>query len=137
MTSSTAARGYPRPMPLLSWVFDVLPEPVLYRSLAVQYRLFEPELAHLKEIVPRGGTVVDVGGWWGPWTYWCSRRADRVHTIEPVPHLAQFLTRVSGDKVTVHNVALSDEPGSATLWVPTKGKGSEGLSSLHDPEREG
>lgn len=120
-------------MPALSWLFDALPAPVLYRTLAWQYRLFEPELGRLRKLAGAGGTAIDVGGWWGPWTYWLSRSATTVHTIEPIPHLAQFINRVARPNVTVHNVALSDQPGAAQLWVPTSGKGSEGLSSFSQP----
>jgi FkbM family methyltransferase len=120
-------------VPAPSKLFDILPEPILFRALAWQHRLFEPELARMRDFVPRGGTAVDVGAWWGPWTYWLARRASEVVIIEPVPHLAQFLARCAPHTATVKNVALSDKPGEAQLWVPTGGKGSEGRSSLHPP----
>ena len=120
-------------MPALSRLFDAVPGPVLFRALAWQYRLFEPELARLRELTGTGGTAIDVGGWWGPWTYWLSRTADHVHTFEPIPHLARFITSNAPPNVVVHEVALSDGPGTAQLFVPSSGKGSEGLSSLHSP----
>lgn len=116
-----------------SKLFDVVPEPVLLRALAWQHRLFEPELSRLGDFVPRGGTAVDVGAWWGPWTYWLARRASAVAVIEPVPHLARFLARHAPPNATVHSVALSDRRGEAQLWMPTAGKGSEGRSSLEAP----
>ena len=32
------------------------------------YPRIEVELAHLAAWAPRGGTAVDVGAWYGPWT---------------------------------------------------------------------
>jgi FkbM family methyltransferase len=114
--------------------FDKIPDRLLYSLLAWQYRSFDGELRHLNDYFPRDaaktGTVVDVGAWWGPWTYWLSRKADHVVTIEPVPHLAAFLRRVTADNVDLIETALSDRPGMTELYVPTGGSGSEGRSTV-------
>jgi FkbM family methyltransferase len=75
---------------------------------------------------------VDVGAWWGPWTYWLARVADRVVACEPLPELAAFISRHAPENVHVENVALSDRRAAVPLWVPAGGRGSEGRSSL-DP----
>ncbi|TKJ32141.1 hypothetical protein A6V29_17325 [Blastococcus sp. CCUG 61487] len=103
----------------------------------MQYRLSEDELRRLRDFVPHDRAAVDIGGWWGPWTYWLSRRATAVHTFEPVPHVAQFLRSVSAANVTVHDAALSDAAGEAVLHVPSGGPGSEGRSTLGRPEFAG
>jgi FkbM family methyltransferase len=120
-------------VPLTARAFGLVPEPLRFRALAWQYRLTEPELARLDDFAPRSGMAVDVGAWWGPWTYWLARRSTAVAVIEPIPHLAQFLTRQAPSNATVHNVALSDSSGEAQLWVPSGGAGSEGRSSLRAP----
>jgi FkbM family methyltransferase len=117
----------------LNSAFAVLPPAVQHRLIAMQYRMSEDELRRLRDFVPADKAAVDVGGWWGPWTYWLSRRATAVHTFEPVPHVATFLQSVSADNVTVHNLALSDVAGEAVLHVPSGGPGSEGRSTLHAP----
>ena len=121
-------------MALQARVFDKIPDRLLYSLLAWQYRSFEAELRHLSDYFPRAaaktGTVVDVGAWWGPWTYWLSRKAEHVVTIEPVPHLAAFLRRVTADNVELIEAALSDRPGVTELFVPTGGSGSEGRSTV-------
>ena len=121
-------------MALQARVFDKIPDRILYTLLAWQYRSFEAELRHLSDYFPgaaaKTGTVVDVGAWWGPWTYWLSRKADNVVTIEPVPHLAEFLRRVAADNVQLIEAALSDRPGVTELFVPTGGSGSEGRSTV-------
>ena len=114
-------------------VFDAMPPKLRYSVIAAQYRLSEGELRRLGDFVPRGAAALDIGGWWGPWTYWLSRRATEVHTFEPVPYIADFLKQVSRPNVTVHNVALSDTLESAVLHVPSSGTGSEGRSTLHEP----
>jgi hypothetical protein len=68
-------------------VFDKIPDRLLYSLLAWQYRSFDGELRHLGDYFPRDaaktGTVVDVGAWWGPWTYWLSRKADTSSRSSP------------------------------------------------------
>ena len=122
------------PVALQARIFDKIPDRILYSLLAWQYRSFEAELRHLNDYFPsaaaKNGTVVDVGAWWGPWTYWLSRKADHVVTIEPVPHLAAFLRRVVRDNVELVETALSDRPGVTELFVPTGGSGSEGRSTV-------
>lgn len=120
-------------MGALNSAFAVLPPTAKHRLIAMQYRMSEDELGRLRDFVPADKAAVDVGGWWGPWTYWLSRRATAVHTFEPVPHVAEFLRSVNPAHVTVHEVALSDAPGEAVLHVPSGGPGSEGRSTLSAP----
>lgn len=120
-------------MGALNSAFAALPPATKHRLIAMQYRMSEDELGRLRDFVPSDKAAVDVGGWWGPWTYWLSRRATVVHTFEPVPHVARFLRSVSATNVTVHDLALSDAPGEAVLHVPSGGPGSEGRSTLGPP----
>ncbi len=94
------------------------------------YPRFEPELRRLADFCPPGGTAVDVGGWYGPWTRRLARRADRVVTIEPVPHLARLIASVTPPHVDVVSAAATDHAGCATLWLPPDGRGDRGVSSL-------
>lgn len=75
-------------------------------------------------------TAVDVGAWYGPWTYWLSRRARAVEAFEPNPELAAMLRSTVRPNVTVHEAALSGASGEATLNVPVLGLGSEGTASI-------
>jgi FkbM family methyltransferase len=115
---------------LRSKLFDVVPDRALYTALAYQHRLAEPELKRLREIALGVDVAVDVGAWWGPWTYWLSRLASEVVSIEPNPHLAAFLERVRPHNGRILNVALSDRVGMGSLWLPPRGLGSEGVASL-------
>ncbi len=108
-----------------------LPDSLFYRLAATAYRLrYERALLRLVgDLIPRGSTAVDVGAWWGPWTYWLSRRAGSVWSFEPNPELASFLTRVVSPNVHVEQTALSDRSGSGTLSV-LDGVGRDALATL-------
>ena len=114
---------------------ELIPDRAFAAAIALSYRRIEPELGRLRELVAPTQTAVDVGGWYGPWTYWLARRAARVVTVEPNPELARFVRHTAPANVTVVNAAASDRAGSAELWLPPGGKGSEGLASLSPMER--
>jgi FkbM family methyltransferase len=115
---------------VLSRVATTLPDKSFVRLVAWQYRFFEPELRHLRHLVPPYRTALDVGAWWGPWTWWLARRARLVHAFEPNVDVAAALTRVVLPNVRVHAQALSDTIGEAELSIPYGGRGTEGRASL-------
>ncbi|MEV0264901.1 FkbM family methyltransferase [Streptomyces sp. NPDC050617] len=107
-----------------------LPPRLVAAAAARLYPRFEPELRRLPDFCPRGGTAVDVGGWYGPWARTLARRADRVVAVEPVPHLARALAATAPRNVEVVQAAAADRSGVATLWLPPGGRGDRGVSSL-------
>ena len=107
-----------------------LPEGLLVRLISVTYRRFEPEIRRADEVCGRGGTMVDIGGWYGPWTRRLVRRADRVVVIEPTP-LHEVLRRTLPPAVEVIGAAASDTDGEAEIWLPSPDGASRGVSSLH------
>lgn len=121
-------------MGLSNTIFEVVPPRARQRLVAQGYKRLQPELRRLPDFVPRGCLALDVGAWWGPWTFWLARQAGQVHTFEPVPHIAEFLRTVSRPNVTIHEFALSDVDGVAGLSVPDSGVGAEGRATLGTPE---
>ncbi|MFC3576711.1 FkbM family methyltransferase [Streptomyces yaanensis] len=108
-----------------------LPTRLVAATARLLYPRFEPELARLADLCPPDcGTAVDVGGWYGPWTRRLARRARRVVTVEPVPHLARLLTAMAPANVRVIPAAASDRRGTARLWLPPDDAGDRGVSSL-------
>jgi FkbM family methyltransferase len=105
-----------------------LRESVLGALVRWVYPRVEPELRWVRRELPHGGTAVDVGGWFGPWTSRLARIADRVVTVEAAPELAAHLRRVFPDVRVVH-AAASDQPGVTRLWVPPGGA-MRGTSSV-------
>jgi FkbM family methyltransferase len=120
---------------IASKVMSRVPVRVLVPSIAWQYRLYEPELARLEEFVPKDRGAVDIGVWWGPWTWWLSRRVPTVDSFEANLDLVSRLTTAMPANVNLHPVALSDRAGEATLWVPSGGLGTEGRGSLELGDR--
>jgi FkbM family methyltransferase len=118
-------------------VVNRVPARVMVPSIAWQYRLFEPELGRLNEFVPEGRGAVDVGVWWGPWSWWLARRVPRVDSFEPNPEVIARLKSVMPRNVTIHPVALSNCTGQSNLWVPPGGVMSGGRASLEPQARGG
>jgi FkbM family methyltransferase len=115
---------------LTSRAADLMPDVLFARLLAYSFRRFDPELTHVTGAFPRGSVAIDVGAWYGPWTYWLAKRASHVHSFEPNPQVAAVLERTVAANVTVHKAAASDITGTASLALPSGGKGTEGRASL-------
>ncbi|MEV5975850.1 FkbM family methyltransferase [Streptomyces sp. NPDC052114] len=112
-------------------VAPFVPDRLIASLARLVYPRFEPELARLGDLCPPGcGTAVDVGGWYGPWSRRLAARADRVVTVEPVPHLARLLAASTPGNVRVIQAAATDRPGTARLWLPPGDHGERGVSSL-------
>jgi FkbM family methyltransferase len=102
----------------------LMPPSLFYRRrIAEETRSGEPELAVLAEMVPRGGTAIDVGANLGFFAYALSNIADWVVAFEPNPDYALFARWMLRGRAEVHQLALSDVPGRGTLYVPLSDRG--------------
>ena len=107
---------------------SLLPSGLYYPyKITREARGTEPELAILRHLVPEGCTAIDVGANRGYYSWALAAIAGRVEAFEPNPVLAAFARAKLGTKARIHNVALSDRHGPATLYVPRK----KGGASLH------
>src|SRR5437763_13019782 len=88
------------------------------RRIAEEARTGEPELAVLAKLVPRGGTAIDIGANQGVFAYALANIADRVVAFEPNPDYASFARWMLRGRAELHELALSDEPGRMTFYVP-------------------
>jgi FkbM family methyltransferase len=122
---------------VLSQMASRLPRRTFVRVVAYQYLIFEPELRHLASFVPSDRTAVDVGTWWGPWSWWLARRVPQVEAFEPNASICSALGSILPANVALHNVALSDVRGESSLWSPSTEFGSEGRSTLLADVRSG
>src|SRR5262245_12655532 len=107
---------------------SVLPLGAIGAAVRALYPRIEPELARLGDIMPRGGTALDVGAWFGPWSRRMLRYADRVVALEAHPELAALLRRAL-PRVEVVPAAASDAHGELALLVPPGGP-AVGISSV-------
>jgi FkbM family methyltransferase len=117
-------------MTLAAQLARPLPDQLLVRLISLAYRRYEPEIRRLDDVCGRGGTMIDIGGWYGPWTRRLRHRAAHVVVIEPTP-LHRVLRRTLPPQVEVIAAAASDGAGEAELWVPSADTGARGVSSLH------
>jgi FkbM family methyltransferase len=109
-------------------VKNLLPARLYYPyKISQEARAVEPELAILHELVPIGCTAIDVGANRGYYSWALASVAATVEAFEPNPLLAKFARAKLGRKARVHEVALSDHGGAATLYIPRRASGS----SLH------
>jgi len=102
-------------------IVRVLPHAFVHRLAAWSFAFNrEQRLLFLNDLVDPARPAIDVGAWWGPWTFWLSRRCPEVWSFEPNPHLASVLRGVARPNVHVEQVALSDHDGTITLHVPPR-----------------
>lgn len=81
----------------------------------------EPEMALLDRLVPKGRMALDIGANHGIYAYALSRLAQSVHAFEPLAECCRYIQDIHASNITVHNVALSDQPGELQLYVPIIG----------------
>jgi len=112
------------PLPLREKFTMLMPPSLFYgRRITEEARSGEPELAILAKLVPRGGTAIDVGANRGVFAYALTDIADRVVAFEPNPDYAFFARWMLRGRAEVHELALSEEPGRGTLYVPLSDQG--------------
>ncbi len=101
------------------------PPSVYYRRrVAAETLSGEPELALLRELMPQGGTAIDVGANQGFFAFALSAVADRVIAFEPNPDYALFSRIMLRGRAEVRRFALSNKPGTATFNVPISKEGT-------------
>lgn len=94
-------------------------------------------MALLTSLLRPGSTAVDIGGNIGDYTFALARHAGQVVTFEPLPECVRLIQAARLPNVTVHQVALSSEPGSLSLYIPRGADGKEdtGQASFSRPDR--
>jgi FkbM family methyltransferase len=80
----------------------------------------EPELRSVPDLVPRGGTALDIGANHGVYSYFMVRHFDHVVAFEPQPACVETLETWARGRVDVRQVALSDQAGVGQLTVPVR-----------------
>ncbi|SBV29071.1 methyltransferase, FkbM family [Micromonospora krabiensis] len=111
-----------------SRVAAMLPERLVAGAVRAVYPRVEPELARLTEFMPAGGTAIDVGAWYGPWSQRMRRQADQVVALEPNEELADCI-EAAFPEVRVVRAVASDREGTAELYRPEGGP-AVGTSSV-------
>lgn len=126
------ASEYRRGLPTkaLSVATSVVPKSAFHPVVARLHLRAEPEMRGIIERCDPTGTAIDVGTWYGPWTYWLSKRVRDVQSFEPNPKVAAVLRQGVASNVTVHECAVSDVEGTAELVLQDLSVGSEGTATI-------
>ena len=114
----------------LSVAAGILPKAAFHPVVACLHLRAEPEMRKIAQRCDPSGTAIDVGTWYGPWTFWLSRRMRDVQSCEPNPNVAAVLRRGVASNVTVHEYAASDSEGMAELVLQDLRIGSEGTGTI-------
>jgi len=101
------------------------PDEFYARRLSEEVEGGEPELAMLGSFVGKGGIAVDIGANEGIFAYALSELGAVVHAFEANPRFAEFAQRMLGERAEVHELALSNDSGHASFFVPLAEDGSE------------
>jgi len=93
----------------------------------------EAEWFYLERVVPRDMVSIDVGANIGIYTSALAKLTPVVHAFEPSPRLAMLLQKSVPKNVCVHQQAVSDKAGTATLRTPvTNGNFATPLATLEN-----
>lgn len=83
----------------------------------------ERELHVLPQLVQKDKLALDIGANKGVYSYALLMLSAGVHAFEPNPKTRRVLQSWAANRVTIHDIALSDNSGEATLFIPIGGKG--------------
>jgi FkbM family methyltransferase len=82
----------------------------------------ERELHLIPRLAQKGKVSLDIGANKGVYSYALLPHSASVHAFEPNPKSRGILKSWSAGRVTIHDIALSDKAGEATLFIPRGGK---------------
>jgi FkbM family methyltransferase len=110
---------------------STLPAPILlWRQARHEKRRGEVEWGLVRYLCQAERDSIDIGACRGSYTLAMRQHSRFVHAFEPMPRLADELNRRFASRVAIHNVAISNQDGEATLFVPLTGEDDTGLASL-------
>ena len=101
----------------------------------------EADFFHFLDMLPAGGTVLDIGANLGLMSYFLAEKCSLVHAIEPMPLNLKNLQRLKKqrglDNLQIHPFALGEKNGQIELVMPVvKGVLKQGLSHVVHPKME-
>jgi FkbM family methyltransferase len=102
---------------------------IRYRA-GVEQRRGEREIRLLPFLIDPKRESIDVGANKGVYTHVMANLARHVHAFEPNPKMCRLLRKTAARNVTTYEIALSNQPGTATLRIPygSKGHSNQGAS---------
>ncbi len=89
-----------------------------------EFRSGEKEIALLPFLADGQSIALDIGANKGVWSYLLAQICPEVHAFEPNPKMFSVLKSCAGDTITCHPVALSNQSGQSSLFIPRRKSGS-------------
>ena len=107
-------------------------------SLSARYRFWcwrkywsEREIRLAAKFAKPGTLCLDIGANAGAYSYFMQRAGAMVHAFEPIPELAGRLRERFADRLTVHQLGISDQTGQFEINAPLiDGQPAYGLASV-------
>lgn len=127
-------RGFRIDREIKSLIKSISPKPVLRWREARYFRRYgELELGLVAPLCQADRDSIDAGANLGAYVHFMRRYSRLVLAFEPVPWLAEELSRKFSSRVVVRVLALSDSNGTAILHIPVarSGRPDPGLSALN------
>lgn len=96
----------------------------LYKIKTLKSDKKEGDFLHFVGLLPKDATVLDIGANIGIMAVWLAQSCPKgqVHAFEPIPENFEALKRIVGhfklSNVTLHDIALGDEPGAIKMVMP-------------------
>ncbi len=108
------------------------PRAWLSLEIARRNRHFEKEYWLLPRLSRRDANAVDVGGNTGLYAFYLSKLVKVVHVFEPNPICLERLERIRRRNMVIHDVALSDHHGEATMRFDPN---NDGVGTIEERNR--
>jgi len=81
----------------------------------------EPEMALLPDLCSRERAAVDIGANKGIYSYALAQLSSHVYSFEPLRECCDYISHYGHERISVHNVALSDVDDSLKIYIPVDG----------------
>lgn len=102
---------------------------LLFRAWKYRYKNDKGGIAYLLSSIRSGETVLDIGAHKGGYLYYMQKQVGKegqVFAFEPQSRLFNYLGGIKQEmawsQVHLHHLALSDQPGTFTLYIPSNKK---------------
>lgn len=96
-------------------------------------KMLDFEISIIPGLISKCGHAIDIGANVGIYTYLLAKHCQHVEAFEPIPACADAIRSYNGNNINVHNVALSNKKGTASLYIPVVGdKQNTGHASIRN-----
>lgn len=104
----------------------------LYRKL---FGSLDPEMAYVNKLLDDRNRFIDIGANLGIYSFYYSSRMENIDAFEPLEEVTDELMSLNNEKITLHNIALSNNNKELKFYIPMlKGRLAYSLASIEPRE---